>query len=183
MRIDISRNIDKNDPRITLAINAIQNAENGDTIIIRFSCNAGGAIEDAVLLISEIEKSSPSVKIVLIFESYAVSAAAFILCYFSFYNLVTTNVIVQLASPVCVVYHKPRAVTELHTYFASNLYHDRTYHGAIKFIADITPTFDNVFNAMFDACYDKKNIRIAPHMRSVYNMNGDVSVMFSEGRL
>lgn len=177
IKVRIWNEIQQNDVRITDAINKIQTAAYGDRVIIYFNNNAGGSIKDAVNLIGAIESSSSTVKIVLVFKNYAVSAAAFIMCYFSFYNVVTTNVTVQIDKRVCMVYHKPRAINRLNTFFATDLYPDRTYPNAIEFVRQITPLFDVVFNAMFKACY-AKNIRIAPQMKAVYNVNGDVSVIF-----
>jgi hypothetical protein len=181
-KIYINNRIDSNDSRISRAITAITNASPSDKILIYFNQNNGGAIQDAVSLIDAIESSNPSVQIILIFKNYAISAAAYIMCYFAFYNVVSPNVSVQLDGSVCVVYHKPRVMTKMFTYFASGLYHDRNYPPEIDFMKQITPFFDVVFQSMFDACY-KKDIRIAPHMKSVYNMNGDVSVTFSGGPL
>lgn len=104
------------------------------------------------------------------------------MCYFAFYNVVTTNVTVQLDGPVCVVFHKPRVVIQNFTYFASGLFHDRTYSAPIELVKLTTPSFDEVFESMYYACY-RKEIRIAPHMKSVYSMNGDVCVTFSGGSL
>lgn len=183
IKIQIFHEIKENDARILEAIKEINGATSSDKVLIYFNNNAGGAVQDAVDLIAAIESSNPAVQIVLIFHQYAVSAAAFIMCYFAFYNVVTPNVRVELDGPVCVVYHKPRVeIDGLHTYFASDLYHDRTYPTVIQFIKGITPSFDEVFEKLFKACYSK-NMRIAPHMRSVYNMNGDVSVIFSGGPL
>ena len=181
-KIYINDRINSNDSRVSLAIATIANASPKDKVLIYFNQNIGGAIQDAVDLIAAIESSNPAVQIILIFERYAISAAAYIMCYFAFYNVVSPNVSVQLDGAVCVVYHKPRAMTPYFTYFADGLYHDRNYSPQIEFIKQMTPYFDEVFKSMFDACY-KKNIRIAPHMKSVYNMNGDVSVTFSGGTL
>lgn len=182
IKIYIHNNIKSNDPRITHAINEINNSTSYDKILIYFSHNSGGAIQDAVALIDAIEKSNPAVRIILIFQTYAVSAAAFIMCYFAFYNVVTTNVSVQLDGPVCVVFHKPRVVIQNFTHFASGLFHDCKYADPIELVKSTTPAFDEVFESMYFACYRKK-IRIAPHMKSVYNMNGDVCVTFSGGPL
>lgn len=183
IKIRIFWNIDSKDARITTAINAIQSATSADKILIYFNNNTGGALQDTINLIMAIEKSNPAVQIILIFHQYAISASAFIMCYFAFYNIATPNVRVQLDGPVCVVYHKPRIeINSLFTHFASNLFHDRTYPKSIQFIKDITPLFDAVFNSLFMGCYAKK-IRIAPHMRSVYSINGDVSVTLSGGLL
>lgn len=181
-KLYIHNKIESNDSRISRAITTIENASPSDKVLIYFIQNNGGAIQDAVDLIAAVESSNPSVQIILIFQKYAISAAAYIMCYFAFHNVVSPNVSVQLDGSVCVVYHKPRAITPMFTYFASGLYHDRIYPREIDFVKKITPYFDDVFQSMFDACY-KKNIRIAPHMISVYNMNGDVSVTFSGGPL
>ncbi|NWA64147.1 hypothetical protein HX773_24940 [Pantoea sp. B9002] len=180
--ITISNNIKINDGRISHAISRISNVSPGTKIIIRFDHNSGGAVQAAVDLIEAIELSRPAVNIVLVFKGFAVSAAAFILGYFGFYNVVTPNVIVQMDGPVCVVYHKPRVSIGDYDHFASGLYPDRKYPKAVEFVRDMNPTFDAVFLSIITACYAKK-IRVAPHMESVYNMNGDVSVMFKDGNI
>ncbi|MBD8129223.1 hypothetical protein IFU23_24255 [Pantoea agglomerans] len=181
-RIDIQREIKVNDVRITKAIQDIEAATAGDRVTIYFNDNIGGSIQDALTLIEAIERSDPAIRIFLIFKTYAISAAAFIMCYFAFYNVVTTNVRVQLDGNVCVVYHKPRAETALHTYFASGLFDHLQYQPVLEFIKYITPTFDDVFDSLLTGC-QSKGIRIAPHMKSVYNINGDVSVVFNGGTL
>lgn len=157
--IFLAINIEANDSRITHAINEINSATSSDKILIYFSHNSGGAIQDAITLIDAIENSNPTVKIILIFQKYVVSAAAFIMCYFAFYNVVTPNVSVQLDGPVCVVFHKPRVVIQNFTHFASGLFHDRTYSDPIELVKSTTPSFDEVFESMYFACYRKK-IRI-----------------------
>lgn len=183
-KIEIHRNIAQNDSRIIYAVNTINSSTPGDTIRIHFHENIGGSVQDALDLIDAIESSDAEVKIILVFKNYAVSAAAFIMCYFGFYNVVTPNITVQLDGNVCVVYHKPRAESNIHTYFASNLFSHKyaLYPKILQFIIDMTPTFDDVFESMLNGC-QQKSIRIAPHMKSVYNINGDVSVIFKGGPL
>lgn len=180
--ITISNKIDTKDPRIQHAINRINSAPDGTTLIIRFDHNCGGAVQEAMDLIEAIENCNSVITIILTFKGYAVSASAFILGYFAFYNVVSTHVVIQMDGPVCLVYHKPRLNINNIDYFSSVLYPDRTYQQPLEYLRRITLIFDTVFSSIITSCYTKK-IRIAPHMTSVYNMNGDVCVMFKDGKI
>lgn len=127
-------------------------------IVICFDQNSVGAVQAAVDLIEAIELDRPAVNIVLVFKGFAVSAAAFILGYFGFYNVDIPNVIVQMDGPVCVVYHKPRVSIQDYDHFSSGLYPDRKHPKAVKFVRDMNPTFDAVCSNIIIACYAKKSL-------------------------
>ncbi|WP_413737913.1 hypothetical protein ACL2XP_06975 [Sodalis sp. RH21] len=133
-------------------------------------------------LIVAIDNCPSDRLIVLVFTGYAISAVAYLLAYFAFYSVTRENVIVQAQGPLCLVYHKPRIKKYAVTLFANSLDSKNTYSKEVECMRKYTMNFDHIYDALERACI-KKGIEIAPHMKAIYNMNGDISVTFNGGPL
>lgn len=139
--------------------------------------NCGGAVNDAERLVRGICKND-HIKIHLIFRGYAISAAAYVYSYFVFYDAKHQHVVIEAGTPLCVVFHKPRIIRNQALSFANNIFENRqpidVYN---KYLLAISKEFDEIFNAMHGILLAEGEL-IAPHLKDVYNMNGDVSFTF-----
>lgn len=178
----IEGNIRINDARVDNAIASLSENTGHSKVIIRFYHNAGGAIETTLRLTEAIKRCHPHRQVILVFKGYVASAAAFILATFAFRATPAPNVIVMNEGPVCVVFHKPRVVAGKYLYFSNSLYACQLYNDTLEFLKLITPRFDELFFRMMNYC-ERKKIPLAPHMASVYAMNGDVTLILKSGKL
>lgn len=172
--------IKRNDNRIQHILNFIKTDTTNRKLVIIFNyCNGGSvpiteALVDALKLINNRSVS-------IVFNGYAISAAAYVLAYFAFYNI-KKNIIVSATQPLCVCYHRPRLKVGNQHIFASDIIHKKSLTNAESYIIKMTSEFDRVFSAMWQTL-EQLRWTIAPHMPDVYHNKGDVTLPFNKGRI
>lgn len=174
----IADRFDENDKRVHNAVKGLNSAHSDSVIVIVFKNNGGGHVESVERLIRAIEKTKAK-KVQLVFHGFAVSAAAYIFAYFTFYAP-KDHIFPIVNSQLCMVYHKPRVEKTNVLVFSNYITDVSTNEPSKKHILKITPYFDNVFQAMIDIL-KLLNFNIAPHMKEIYNINGDVTIIFNKG--
>ncbi len=169
----------KTDDERVLNVKAALNKACGNTkIIIRLDFNEGGDVASAERLIRAIEASN-ALKVNLIFTGFAISAAAYVYAYFTFYAPKDHVVTTINSKRFVLVYHKPRAERYDVLIFANSITSSNVVEASKKYILAITPDFDDVFHAMIELLRTL-NFNIAPHMEAIYNINGDVHIILEK---
>ena len=138
-----------------------------------FKKHQGGHTQAVEELIHAIESSAIG-RIEIKFDSYAISAAAFIFAYFVYFAN-STKVVVKTDHPLCLVYHKPRIQSSSYFLFPNNLIQRPDLTAQYNYLLRIARRFDDVFHAMW------AKTQIAPYMIDVYNNNGDVALVLPKG--
>jgi len=167
-----------NDSRINDAVDYLNKACGNSKVLISFPNNQGGHVESAEKLIRAIENTN-ACKVDLLFSGFAISAAAYVFAYFSFYAP-QEHVHTRVNKKLCLVYHKPRFIQKNAVVFSNSIIDQSTQNLSKKYLLGITPEFDKAFLTMYGTLLEI-GYNIAPHMEAVYNMNGDVSIVFDEG--
>lgn len=178
----INNRIDRSDTRIERVIVSLNDPKKVNKLILRFTDNHGGAIEPVIRLISAIDNSPAQREILLVFTGYAISAVAYLLAWYVGDCGPRKNVQVYAGNRLCVVYHKPRIRLFNIELFSSSLYPDVRYGPQAERVRQYTRSFDKAFNSLLQTCAEK-GIRIAPHMDTIYHLNGDVTIIFNKGKL
>lgn len=157
--------------------------------VIKISYNEGGEVSTARNFITIIENAIltyGNLSFDLRFGGYAISAAAFIFCYFNYYTN-TQRVRISSGTRLCIVYHKPRIKIQYpnSTFLIFN--NDSNAKKRISIpqrqsLLDMTQEFDDVLQA-FVAQYNKAGARTGlkfdQHLLESYNTNGDLSFTLS----
>lgn len=167
----IKYQIEFNDENIQNCIRYLNRANESHKVTIEFIDNAGGSVFDTHALIEAIETTLAE-KVILIFKNYAISAAAYLLCYFQTdYN--DDKVVIETSPNLCCVYHRPRITNEKGIHFANSIDPDENEAFEIYLIV-MSYCFDVVFNKLVKAFFpDDKNY--AELAKKMYNSNGDVA--------
>lgn len=176
----LQKSIDKKDARVYEIINFLNNDKSNRKVVIRFNYNGGGSVPVVEELVDTL-MSIDDREISLVFTGYAISAAAYVLAYFAFYNQ-KNNIIVSATEPLCVVYHRPRLLNGRMHIFVEDIPSGRKLTESEKYIIRMTSEFDKVFESMWQTL-ERLNWTIAPHMPDVYTNKGDVSLPFEKGRI
>ncbi|MBM5073253.1 hypothetical protein HYO02_22195 [Vibrio parahaemolyticus] len=166
------------DPRVKEAVDYLNSACGNTRVLISLPNNRGGHVESAERLIRAIEKTN-AFKVELVFSGFAISAAAYVFAYFSFYAP-QEHIHTRANKKLCLVYHKPRFTQKNVIVFSNSIIDKSTNDPSKKYLLGITPEFDKVFNEMCGVLLEI-GYEIAPHMEAIYNVNGDVSIVFDEG--
>ncbi|MDT8883205.1 hypothetical protein PGN69_04920 [Klebsiella aerogenes] len=155
----------------------MHSAQPKSCVYLLITNNCGGAVNDAERLVRGICKYN-HIKIHIIFRGYAISAAAYIYSYFVFYDARHEHVVIEAGTPLCIVFHKPRIFRGQVFSFANNIFENaKLTDKTDKYLLTISKEFDAIFNAMHSILLAEGEL-IAPHLKDVYNMNGDVSFTF-----
>ena len=155
----------------------LDTATETDKAHILFKNHQGGHVDAAELFIDAVEQSKIG-RIEITFDRFAISAAAFIYAYFVYYAS-SSRVVVKTDNPLCLVYHKPRMKKDGCILFDHHIIDKQTTTPQVRYLLRVSKRFDDVFQSMWTAV--QKMIDIAPHMKDVYNNNGDVSIVFQKG--
>ena len=184
IRFHIKDKFIKTDPEFLRIYSAIQDyALRKDKIkfIINISYNHGGEIavmRDFVAIIEAAATRYANLTFDLRFGGFAVSAAAFVFCYFVYFTK-TPRVRVSSGVRLCIVFHKPRSLKpyrgKLITIFDNNEDDKKKLTQAeSEELANWTKEFDEVLEATVEAI-ELGGGKFDQHLLDSYNSNGDLS--------
>lgn len=157
------------DENILNCIEYLNQAGDSDTVSIEFIDNAGGSVVDIHALIEAIE-STEAQKVILIFKNYAISAVAYMLCYFQI-NYVSDKIVIETSPNLCCVYHRPRIEDETGIYFANTI-KPQTKDSAQIYLLVMSYCFDVVFYKLVEKIFPT-NKNYSEMAEKMYTSNGD----------
>lgn len=185
IKFEIKDKFDSNDPIFKEISDAIDNYTNVSKLrlIITLTYNEGGAVQLMLDFVATIENAvlkNSNLYIELRFGGFAMSAAAFVFCYFVFYlNIPRVRVISN--TRLAVIYHKPRMKREGSNIFIfandPNKMNGLTKQQQQELISH-TQKFDEVWSALVSA-YQAAKTEFDPYLLSSYNSNGDFAFTLS----
>lgn len=159
--------------------------ENKYNFYISIPYNHGGEVEVMRRLLQLIETTAMTYKNIffeLRFGGFAISAAAFLFLYFSYYTLLP-RVKVSSGVRLCIVYHKPRTKWKKGTrevlVFANKQQHLTLLNNKeLQDLQKYTKEFDDILD-YFIKTVEQTGTVVDQHLKDSYNSNGDMSFTFS----
>ncbi|KTS17638.1 hypothetical protein RSA31_21485 [Pantoea dispersa] len=181
----IKDKFDSNDPVFKRLTDTISNYNNVNKIklIINMTYNEGGEVAIMLAFVATIEKAvlnNTNLTIELRFGGFAMSAAAFVFCYFVFYADIP-RVRVLSNTRLSVIYHKPRMKQQnvSNFIFANDpIKMTKLNKPQQTELISYTNQFDDVWDAVV-AIYEMGGEAFDPSLLSSYNGNGDVAFTLS----
>ncbi|EMN4847055.1 hypothetical protein RFH71_005100 [Klebsiella pneumoniae] len=181
----IKDTFDSNDPVFKSLTDTISNYNNVNKLklIINITYNEGGEVAIMLAFVATIEKAvlnNSNLSIELRFGGFAMSAAAFVFCYFVFYADIP-RVRVLSNTRLSVIYHKPRMKQKKVSNFIFANDPIKMKKLTKKQQTDLI-SYTNQFDAVWDAVvaiYEMGGGAFDPSLLSSYNGNGDFAFTLS----
>lgn len=188
LKFDIKDTFSGSDPvfnQISDAVLAHAGKDSSYNFYISITYNRGGEIEVMRSLLQLIETTAMTYENIffeLRFGGFAISAAAFLFFYFSYYSLLP-RVKVSSGVRLCVVYHKPRTKWKRGKrevlVFANKQQHLNLLNNKErKDLQEYTTEFDDILD-YFIKTFEQTGTLVDQHLKDSYNSNGDMSFTFS----
>lgn len=141
----------------------LDEAVDGDQIVIFMPHNGGGQVSAAIDLLDSIIETKASVLIEI--DRYVVSAAAFIYCWFYFKPMEHVHVRTR-GEKALIVYHRPRLCISEHIVFLNGLNEGDSYY---EYLRHHTDQFDSLFDLILSEFgYQESNGEPFSHEGSEY---------------
>jgi hypothetical protein len=185
IKFEIKDKFDSNDSVFKNMVNTINNYNNANKLrlIINITYNEGGEVAimfDFVATIENAVLNNSNLYIELRFGDFAMSAAAFVFCYFVFYaNIPRVRVISN--TRLSVIYHKPRMKkrnTTIYIFANDPIKMNGLSKPQQTDLISYTHRFDEVWNAVV-TLYQVGGVEFDPYLLSSYNSNGDFAFTLS----
>lgn len=165
----------------------IDNGSNGQEykITIGIYHNIGGVVsvmQKFIIMLEDAHLNHPNLRFKLVFVGFAMSAAAYLYCYFTFGPGLDLDRIEVEKKPICIIYHKPRVnhvvQSKKITIFANN---SETMSFLTPKDADNlkkeTESFDELLELTISVLA-LADYPIAMHLINSYHNNGDMAFTF-----
>jgi hypothetical protein len=141
----------------------LDQAVEGDVIVIHMPYNNGGEVDAAIDLLDSILETKAEVWIEI--DRYVASAAAFIYCWFYFKPVEHVRVRTR-GLQALIIYHRPRMCISQHIAFLDGLNQGDPYYDYLKHHTDL---FDGLFDVILSEFgYQESNGTPYPHQGSEY---------------
>jgi len=184
-KFEIKDKFDSNDPTFQTISDAIKSYNNASKLrmIISITYNEGGEVALMFDFIATIEKAvltHSNLYIELRFGGFAMSAAAFVFCYFVFY-IEVPRIRVVSNTRLAVIYHKPRMKKKDSTIFIfanDPIKMNGLSKAQQQELIGYTQRFDEVWSAVVTV-YQVAREEFDPYLLSSYNSNGDFTFSLS----
>ncbi len=186
IKFEIKDKFDSKDPVFKKIVDLINgyNKPNKLKLIIQITYNEGGEVAIMLAFVATIENAvlnNPNLSIELRFGGFAMSAAAFVFCYFVYYVTIP-RVRVISNTRLSVIYHKPRMqILGSSGYIFANdsIKMKKLSNAKQQELIDYTQRFDDIWNAVV-SFYKVGGVEFDPYLLSSYNNNGDVAFPLSK---
>ncbi|WP_367256486.1 hypothetical protein [Pseudomonas sp. stari2] len=148
---------------VELIVKDLDEAVDGDEIVILMPHNRGGQVDAAIDLLDSIIATKASVLIEI--DRYVISAAAFIYCWFYFKPMEHVSVRTK-GEQALIIYHRPRVCISEHIVFLDGLHSEDPYY---RYLLHYTEQFDGLFDLMLSEFgYQEANGEPLNHQGSDY---------------
>lgn len=174
----------KKDPEFVRLFKAVQDyalRQDKVNIIINLAYNHGGEIaimREFVSFISTAATKHDNLRFELRFGGFAVSAAAFVFCYFVYFAEIP-RVRVRSLVRLCIVFHKPRSLKQIGNQEIIVFDNQEDQKNQLTLaekreLAKWTNEFDEVLDATIETI-EAAGGKFDKHLIESYNTNGDLS--------